>query len=121
MEFSWLRGGMNPRKLPEFKRRGYGSIKRLKGKWRKPRGKQSKQRLHMKGKPKVVRIGYGAPKELRFKHPSGYYEVLVKSLKDLEKIDKTKQAVRIASCVGKKKREEIIKRAKELGIVVLNE
>ena len=112
---------MNPRDLPEFKRRHYESILRLKGKWRKPRGKQSKQRLHMKGRPKVVRVGYKAPKELRFLHPSGYYEVLVRNLKDLEKIDKEKQAIRIASNVGRKKREEIIKKAKEMGIKILNE
>ena len=112
---------MNPRDLPEFKRVLYGSLKRLKGKWRKPRGKQNKQRLHKKGKPKVVRVGYKAPKDLRFLHPSGYYEVVVYNIKDLEKINKEKEAIRIASSVGKKKREKIIQKAKELGIKILNE
>ncbi|MEM0481017.1 MAG: 50S ribosomal protein L32e [Candidatus Aenigmatarchaeota archaeon] len=114
---------MNPRKLPEFKRRHKENIKRLKGKWRKPRGHQSKQRKHMKGKPKVVRIGYGAPKGLRFKHPSGFYEILIKSLKDLEKLkelDKNAYAVRISSNLGKKKREEIVRKVEELGFKILN-
>jgi len=38
----------------------------------------------------------------------------------LEKIDKERQAVRIASCVGMKKRLAIEDKAKELWIKVLN-
>lgn len=114
---------MNPRKLPNFKRQMKDSVKRLKGNWRKPRGRQSKVRLHKKGKPKVVRIGYGAPKNLKFKNKAGYYEILVRSLKDIEKIkdlDKNLYAIRIASTVGKKKRVEIENKLKELNFKILN-
>ncbi|MEM2597607.1 MAG: eL32 family ribosomal protein, partial [Thermofilum sp.] len=53
-------------------------------------------------------------------HPSGFEEVLVHNVKDLERIDPKRQAVRIAATVGRRKRAEILKRAEELGITVLN-
>jgi len=114
---------MNPRKLPKFKRQLKDSVKRLKGNWRKPRGHQSKMRIHKKGKPKVVRIGYGAPKDLKFKNRANYYEILIRSFADVEKLknlDKNIYAVRISSNLGKKKREEIEKKILELGFKILN-
>lgn len=111
---------MNPRKKPEFLRQLKESIKRLKGKWRKPRGHQSKMRKHKKGKRKVVRIGWGAPKDLRYKHPSGFYEVLIRSLKDLENVNPEIHAIRISRRIGEKKRKIIIEKAKEMGIKILN-
>lgn len=65
-------------------------------------------------------IGYKAPRELRFLHPSGLKEVLVHSLKELEGIKPEREVARIAARVGKKKRQEILKRAEELKIKVLN-
>ena len=65
-------------------------------------------------------VGYGAPRQLRFLHPSGFKEVLVSSLKDLEKVDPKTEAIKIAHTVGKKKRQEILKKAEELKIKVLN-
>lgn len=65
-------------------------------------------------------IGYRAPKELRYLHPSGFKEVLVYNVDDLQKIDASKEAVKIAHTVGKKKRSEILKKAEELKIKVLN-
>ncbi len=109
------------RKIPEFKRPLSGIIKRIKESWRRPRGLHSKVRQKRKGKLKMPDIGYRQPKEIRGLHPSGYKEVLVKNLKDLEKVDAKKEAIRIASTVGKKKRLEIIKKAKELNIKILNE
>ncbi|MEM5829637.1 MAG: 50S ribosomal protein L32e [Candidatus Aenigmatarchaeota archaeon] len=111
---------MNPRKKPEFKRWMSESLKRLKPSWRRPRGMHSKIRIRKKGKPKMPSIGYGAPKSLRFLHPSGFQEVLVSNLKDLEKVNPSKQAIRIAHTVGRKKRQEILKKAEELKIKVLN-
>ena len=111
---------VNPKKKPKFIRHMSTSIKRLKESWRKPRGRHSKVRRDMKGKPARPKIGYGAPKNLKGLHPSGYKEVLIRNLKDLEKIDPKKEAIRIASTVGKRKRSEIIKIAKEKNIKVLN-
>jgi len=106
--------------LPKFRRQEWFRFKRLGEKWRRPRGRDSKMRLRIKGKGSLVSVGYRVPKAVRGLHPSGLAEVVVKNLSELEKIDASKQAVRIASCVGRKKREQILKRAKELKIKVLN-
>ena len=111
---------MNPRKKPKFINPGAKMVKRVKPSWRRPKGRQSKVRLKLKGKPKMPSIGYGAPSELRGKHPSGYEEVLVKNVKDLEKVTPETQAIRIASAVGKKKRKLIIEEARKRKIKVLN-
>jgi large subunit ribosomal protein L32e len=109
------------RNVPEFRRPLRGIIKRIKESWRRPRGLQSKIRKKEKSKPKMPDIGYRQPKDIRYLHPSGFKEFLVRNIKELENIDPSKEAIRIAATVGKKKREEIIKKAKELKIKILNE
>lgn len=108
------------RRMPKFRRQEWFRFKRLGEKWRRPRGKDSKMRLGKKGKPAMPSIGYRLPKSVRGLHPSGREEVLVRNLKDVERVDASKQVIRIASDVGRRKREQIIARAKELGIQVLN-
>lgn len=111
---------MNPRKKPKFTAWGSKYLKRIKPRWRKPRGKDSKLKKHEKAKGKMPSPGYGAPKKTKYLHPSGFKEVIVRNPDDLQKIDKSKHAGRIAHAVGRKKREMILKRAEELGIKILN-
>jgi large subunit ribosomal protein L32e len=111
---------MNPRKKPKFNRWLSQTYKRLKSSWRKSRGLHSKIRIRKKSKIKVPSVGYRAPKELRYLHPSGFKEVLVSNIKELQKINPEKEAVRIAGKVGEKKRREILKKAEEMKIKVLN-
>lgn len=108
------------RRLPKFRRQEWFRFRRLGEKWRRPKGKNSKMRLRKKGKAKMPSIGYRLPKVARGLHPSGLVEVIAYTIEDIEHLDPAKHAVRIASQVGKKKREQIIKRANELGIKVLN-
>ncbi len=115
-----LREEVKKRK-PEFRRYLADRIKKLsRSGYRRPKGIQNKMRKRIFGKPKMPCAGYGGPREARHLHPSGYREVLVYNPADLDKIDKENEAVRIASCVGTKKRLEILKKAEELGIKVLN-
>jgi large subunit ribosomal protein L32e len=107
-------------RMPKFRRQEWFRFRRLGEKWRRPRGKDSKMRLGKRGKPAMPSVGYKSPKLTRGLHPSGLVEVLVNSLKDIEGLNPSRQAVRIASSVGRRKREQIITRAKELGIRVLN-
>ncbi|NJE30559.1 50S ribosomal protein L32e [Thermococcus sp. 18S1] len=110
------------RKKPRFLRQEWWRYPKFKSdpKWRRPKGIDSKMRLKKKGKPRSPSIGWSSPKAVRGLHPSGYEEVLVHNVRELEAIDPTRQAARIARTVGARKREAILTRAKELGVKVLN-
>ena len=105
---------------PEFVRQESWRYKRVKPSWRKPKGIDSKMRLCVKGWPKIVKVGYRGPAAVRGLHPSGFREKLVHNVAELERLNPQTDAARIASTVGAKKRMEILVRAKELGIKVLN-
>jgi len=107
-------------RTPQFLREEWFRYKKISKNWRKPDGITSKMRKNLKYRPSLVRVGYRGPKEVRGYHPSGFKEVLVYNIKDLEHIDPKKQAVRIGGTVGTKKRVEISKKAEELKIRVLN-
>jgi len=94
--------------------------KEVKECWRRPRGLHSKLRKGMKYRQPRVKIGFRVPKAARGLHPSGFEEVIVHTVRDLEGIDPSYQAVRIGGTVGTRKRIEIVKRADELNIRVLN-
>lgn len=108
------------KRAPKFRRQEWFRFAKLGEKWRKPRGKDSKMRLGISGKPAMPSIGYRSPKEVRGVHPSGLTEVRVGTPRELEGLDASRQAIRIASSVGRRKREQILARARELRIRVLN-
>lgn len=107
-------------KKPKFRAEESWRYKRVKENWRKARGIDSKMRRKVKGWPRSPTVGYRGPKNARHLHPSGFVEVLVHNVDDLEKIDPKTQAIRIAHTVGAKKRIEISTRAEEKGIRILN-
>jgi len=108
------------KRTPHFLRDEGFRYKRIPKNWRRPTGYTSKLRINLKYRPSKVRIGFRAPKLVRGLHASGFEEVMVHTVKELETIDPKKQAVRIGGTVGTKKRTEIAKRADELAIRVLN-
>ena len=107
-------------KRPKFRRQEWHRHKRLGTSWRRPKGLQSSMRKQLKGRPAIVKIGYRSPAAVRGLHPSGLEDVLVHNVKELEKLDPQTQGARIASTVSRRKRIEIVKRAQELGIRILN-
>jgi large subunit ribosomal protein L32e len=105
---------------PRFVRPESWRLVRLHPEWRKPKGLDNKIRKSFKGYPKRVKVGYRGPAKARGYHPSGHIDVLVHSPLQLEDLIPEKDAVRIGRRVGSKKRAEILKRATELGLRVLN-
>ncbi|WP_306058820.1 50S ribosomal protein L32e [Natronococcus wangiae] len=105
---------------PQFNRQDYHKKKRTPESWRRPRGQLSKQRRGVKGKGQKVQAGFRTPEAVRGKHPSGFDEVYVENVDDLEGVDGDTEAVRIASSVGARKRERIEEVAEDQGVRVLN-
>ena len=109
------------RKQPKFRRQEWYRYKRLsRSGWRKPKGYQSKQRLNMKYRTPMVRVGHRKVASVRGLHPSGFEEILVNTPDQLDNLDPEKQAVRIGAGVGNRKRTVIHNRADQLGLRVLN-
>jgi large subunit ribosomal protein L32e len=111
---------MVKKRKPEFRRQESWRYKRVEESWRRPKGLDSKMRKEVKGWPQKVKVGYRGPKLARNLHPSAFREVIVYNVDDLNEINAETEAVRIAHRVGAKKRSEILNRAKDLGIRVLN-
>lgn len=105
---------------PQFARHDHHKKKRVPSSWRAPRGGLSKQRRRFKSKGPVVEAGHRGPTAVRGRHPSGFEEVRIERPADLEGIDPDREAVRIASGVGGRKRERIEEEALEREIRVLN-
>ncbi|MGD0081007.1 MAG: 50S ribosomal protein L32e [Methanoregula sp.] len=103
-----------------FKRDGFGKKRQLSDSWRKPRGQHNKQREQKKAKGALPKPGFGSPLAVRNMHPSGFFEVLVSSVKELDGLDPKTQAVRISATVGDRKRVGLQEKAIGAGLKVLN-
>ncbi|MAG52936.1 MAG: hypothetical protein CMH62_03170 [Nanoarchaeota archaeon] len=95
-----------------FVRQDTNKTKRLKKIWRKPKGLQSKLRLGKKGHARTPSQGYRSPRSVRLKESTK----LVHNLNDLENVER----IIIASTVGLRKKVDLVKKAKELKIKILN-
>ncbi|MEF8880360.1 MAG: 50S ribosomal protein L32e [Candidatus Nanohaloarchaea archaeon] len=107
--------------MTDFKRQMKHKHKKLSGtSWRNPVGRHSKVRLEKKHAAPKPKAGYRTNKEIRGKHPSGYEDVLVHNKDDLEELESEKDAARIGSTVGGRKKAQILEKADEQDIKVLN-
>jgi len=99
-----------------FKRRGWYRFSSLgKGrkkliKWRRPKGRHGKMREKRGGSDKTVMIGYGTKDKIQI--------IVVKNMQELGKM-KGKE-VYLSGTLGNKKRIEMVKKAEELGVKILN-
>lgn len=111
------------RNKPIFLRQGWNRYIRLgkqikkKRKWRAAVGGDSKTRLKERGKPIRPTIGWGSDKSIRGL-VNGMVAERVENLMQLEKVQKGHGI--IVAHVGEKKRKEIIAKANEKGIKILN-
>lgn len=97
---------------PDFVRQESWRYKRVGLAWRKPKGIDNHQRRQkFRGRPGLVKIGYGGPRLARGLHPSGFTDNLIHNIADLQRLDPKADGVRIAHGVGKKKRLEIVTKA----------
>ncbi len=94
--------------------RGKKGKRRVKSRWRRPKGVDNKKKKRKASHGPCPRVGYGNPASLKHLHPRGLPEVLICSSQDLEAA-KGKLA-RLSSSIGKKKRLLLQQKAKELGI-----
>ena len=94
---------------PDFKRPESWRQKRLETTWRKRKGIDNHQRKQKsRGRPGLVKIGYGTPKIAKGLHPSWYTDNLVNNLNDLEKLNPKEDGFRFGHSVGAKKRKELM-------------
>lgn len=107
-------------KIPKFQRMNVYTKKRVKAKWRAPHGIDSKQRQKLKAYGAIPDVGYRTPRSERDLHPNGLAEVIVSNASQLTSIDAKKQCVRFSSGVGKKKRIQLEKIAKEKKLKMVN-
>ena len=106
-------------KKPEFIRQDNPKRPKLSYKWRKPKGIHSKIRHHFKGRRKMPSPGYKSPIEVKGLHATGLKMVRVFSAEALNTIKKG-EGIIISKNVGAKKRLEILRKAKEMNVRVLN-
>ena len=106
---------------PDFIRPESWRYVRLHTGWRKPKGIDNHQRKQKsRGRPGLVKIGYGGPRDASGLHPSGYTDNLVHNISELEGLDPKRDGVRIAHGVGRRKRREIVSQAISLKFKIFN-
>ena len=106
---------------PDFVRPESWRYVRLQTNWRKPKGIDHHQRKQKsRGRPGLVKVGYGGPRDAKGLHPSGFTDNLVFNISDLQKLDPKKDGVRLGHGVGTKKRKEIVVKAVENKFKIFN-
>ena len=93
--------------------------KRFAGRWKRPKGLQSKMRERRKGNPKYIEPGYGSPAAVRGATAEGLFPVVVKNISGLAKV-KGDEGVIISATVSIRNKVLIVKAAAERKLKLLN-
>lgn len=83
--------------------------------WRRPTGRDNKMREQRRGKPALVAIGYSTDKKQRGKI-NNKTPIIVNNLSQIQ--NAKKENIILLGKMGKKKKLEIVKKAKEMKIEV---
>jgi large subunit ribosomal protein L32e len=94
-----------------------GKNRRKLQKWRNPRGRHNKIRRQRRNYPLRVKIGYGSPRKVAGRIDN-LTPSLVHNVKELESLKK--DSLVIIARVGAKKKLDIIKKAQELNLKIMN-
>ena len=105
---------------PVFIRQDNPKRRKLNYKWRKPKGIHSKIRHKFKGRRKMPSPGYKSPRKVKGLHASGLKIIRIFSASNIQLINRGNEGIVISKTVGMKARLEVLKKAKELKIEVLN-
>lgn len=111
------------RNKPKFLRNDWhkkiklGSTVKKKRKWKGAKGRHNKLRLNKKGHSQRPKVGWGADTSAK-NFIRGIRAVRIENIKELKTLKK--DAGIIIGAVGKRKREAIITKAKEMKIKILN-
>ncbi|HIG98062.1 TPA: hypothetical protein HA231_01410 [Candidatus Woesearchaeota archaeon] len=93
--------------------------KRFAGRWKRPKGLQSKMREGRKGNPSGVEPGYGSPTAIRGATQEGLLPVVIRNVNELAAV-KDGFGVVISAKVGLKRRAEIAREASVRSLKVIN-
>jgi len=107
-------------KKPDFLRQETHKKSGIEKKWRKPKGSDSKMRLKLRGYRRSVTKGWKSPKAVRGLSAEGLEIVYVVKESELQAIDVGKQLARLPAVMGMRKKFALVKKAKELGVKLLN-
>ncbi|MEM4719652.1 MAG: eL32 family ribosomal protein [Candidatus Pacearchaeota archaeon] len=94
-----------------------GKKRKKKIKWRKPRGKHNKLREKRKGYLRQPSIGWGSPKKIK----GSLMGVKIKAISNLKDVENLQEGEKVMLLhIGKKKKQEILKKALEKNIEIIN-
>ena len=108
------------KRKPDFVVKASHFSARIQRRWRRPIGRHSPIRQMIRGKPALVRIGYGSPREVRHLHRSGKEMVLVHTADELQAVKAEKQGVIISGKLGGRKRLALLQQAQRQNVTVFN-
>jgi large subunit ribosomal protein L32e len=115
-----IRKKMSTRR-PKFLRQDYHHRMKVEDDyWRSPKGRHSKMKQRKRSHRASVAIGYRGPAEVRGLHKSGATFIRIENMQQLPAIDPKKSVVILSSKVGAVKRYELLKKAIEKNISVVN-
>ena len=105
-------------KKPDFIRQD-AALKRLRKKWKRPRGLDSKRRLRKDGHQRRPSRGYSSPNKVKGLTKEGLQEKIITTSYDLDNLKSNEIAV-ISRRLGAKKKLIILKKAIDKKIMVSN-